>query len=31
MMDVRNVDRRVLRIRVAEEVGEVGLRTCVWG
>ena len=30
MVAVRNVDRLVLRIRVAEEVGELGLRTCVW-
>ena len=27
---VREVDRRVLRVHVAEEVGEVGLITCVW-
>ena len=27
---VREVDRRVLRVHVAEEVGEVGLKTCVW-
>ena len=28
---VNNVDRRVLWIRVAEEVGQPGLTTCVWG
>ena len=31
MVAVRIVDRRVLRIRVDEEVGELGLITCVWG
>ena len=29
-MAVRDIDRRVLGIHVAEEVGEVGLITCVW-
>ena len=28
---VKDVDRGVLRIHVAEEVGELGLITCVWG
>ena len=27
---VREVDRRVLRVHVPEEVGEVVLITCVW-
>ena len=28
---VRDIDRRVLPIHVAEEVGELGPITCVWG
>ena len=31
MVAVRDMDRRVLRIHVAEEVGELGLITCVRG
>ena len=31
MVAVRDVDRRVLRIYVAEEVGELGLITCGLG
>ena len=30
-MAVGDVDRRVLQVRVAGEVGELGLITCVWG
>ena len=30
LVAVRDVDRRVLRIHVAEEVGKLGLATCVW-
>ena len=31
MVTVRDVDRRVLRVHVAEEVGELALITCVCG
>ena len=31
MLAVRDIDRRVLRIHVDGEVGELGLITCVWG
>ena len=30
MVAVGDIDRRLLWIHVAEEVGELGLVTCVW-